>query len=115
MTADRNREPNNRLGGLRRFAIAITVLNILGHTVLGFEQSWLQPFVALATGYSTEILLELVQAWSKRRPPQFMGGYTKFVDFLLPAHISGLAVAMLIYANERLWPVAFATAAAIGS
>ncbi|NEQ87997.1 MAG: enediyne biosynthesis protein UnbU, partial [Moorea sp. SIO2I5] len=33
----------NRLGGLRRFAIAITVLNLLGHTVLGFEQSWAQP------------------------------------------------------------------------
>jgi hypothetical protein len=115
MTADHNREPDNRLGGLRRFAVAITVLNILGHTVLGFEQSWLQPLVALATGYSTEILLELVQAWSKRRKPQFMGGYTKLVDFLLPAHISGLAVAMLLYANERLWPLAFATALAIGS
>ncbi|MDB9427884.1 hypothetical protein PJW00_09835 [Microcystis aeruginosa LE3] len=29
----------NRLAGLRRFAIAITFLNILGHTGLGFEQS----------------------------------------------------------------------------
>jgi Na+-translocating ferredoxin:NAD+ oxidoreductase RnfD subunit len=38
-----------------------------------------------------------------------------FTDFLLSAHISGLAVAMLLYANERLWPVVFATAAAIGS
>jgi hypothetical protein len=38
-----------RLGGLRRFAIAISILNILGHTVLGFEQSWAQPLVALAT------------------------------------------------------------------
>ncbi len=115
MSADDNREYKNRLGGLRRFAVAITVLNILGHTVLGFEQSWLQPLVALATGYSMEILLELVQAWSKRRKPQFSGSFTRFVDFLLPAHISGLAVAMLLYANERLWPIAFATAAAIGS
>ncbi|MBV9958790.1 MAG: RnfABCDGE type electron transport complex subunit D [Acidobacteria bacterium] len=115
MTADHKRELNNRLGGLRRFAVAITVLNLLGHTVLGFEQSWLQPLVALAVGYSTEILLELVQSWSKGRRPQFMGGSTKLLDFLLPAHISGLAVAMLLYANERLWPLAFATAAAIGS
>jgi hypothetical protein len=115
MTADRNVETNNRLGGLRRFAVAITVLNLLGHTVLGFEQSWAQPLIALAVGYSTEILLELVQAWSRQRRPQFMGGWTKLLDFLLPAHISGLAVAMLLYANERLWPVAFATALAIGS
>ncbi|MBC7912011.1 MAG: enediyne biosynthesis protein UnbU [Pyrinomonadaceae bacterium] len=115
MSADNNRLPNDRLGGLRRFAVAITVLNILGHTVLGFEQSLMQPLVALAAGYSTEILLELVQAWSQQRRPQFMGGYKKLVDFLLPAHISGLAVAMLLYANERLWPVAFATAVAIGS
>jgi Na+-translocating ferredoxin:NAD+ oxidoreductase RnfD subunit len=115
MTAENKREPDNRLGGLRRFAVAISVLNILGHTVLGFEQSWIQPLVALATGYSTEILLELVQAWSKQRKPLFLGGWTKLVDFLLPAHISGLAVAMLLYANERLWPIAFATAVAIGS
>jgi len=40
---------NKRIGGLRRFAIAITILNILGHTVLGFEQAWAHPIVALAT------------------------------------------------------------------
>lgn len=110
-----NREPKDRLGGLRRFAVAITVLNILGHTFFGFEQSLAQPLVALAVGYSTEILLELVQAWSQQRRPCFMGGFRKFIDFLLPAHISGLAVAMLLYANDRLWPIAFATAVAIGS
>lgn len=115
MSAVNNRKPNNRLGGLRRFAVAITVLNILGHTFFGFEQSLAQPLIALVTAYSTEILLELIQAWSQHRRPQFLGGYTKLVDFLLPAHISGLAVAMLLYANERLWPIAFATAVAIGS
>ena len=30
-----------RLAALRRFAIAITILNVLGHTVLGFEQAWI--------------------------------------------------------------------------
>jgi enediyne biosynthesis protein E5 len=106
---------SDRLAGLRRFAVAITILNILGHTLLGFEQSWAQPLVALATAYSTEILLELIDAWSKRRTPRFLGSVRNFVDFLLSAHISGLAVAMLLYANERLWPIAFATATAIGS
>jgi Na+-translocating ferredoxin:NAD+ oxidoreductase RnfD subunit len=38
-----------------------------------------------------------------------------FIDFLLPAHISALAVAMLIYANDRLWVVAFAVSVAISS
>ena len=104
-----------RLGGLRRFAVAITVLNILGHTALGFEQSWAQPLVALATAYGTEILLELIDARSRGRAPKFVGGAGRLIDFLLPAHISGLAVAMLIYTNDRLWPVAFASAAAICS
>ena len=115
MTTPHSWYKSDRLGGLRRFAVAITVLNILGHTLFGFEQSWAQPLVALATAYSTEILLELIDAWGKRRTPRFLGGVRNFVDFLLSAHISGLAVAMLLYANERLWPIAFATATAICS
>ncbi len=106
----------SRLGGLRRFAIAITILNILGHTFFGFEQSWAQPLVALATAYSLELLLEKLSAWSEGREPGYAGGGVRtFIDFMLPAHISALAVGMLLYANDRLWVVAFATAVAIGS
>jgi hypothetical protein len=105
----------SRLGGLRRFAVAITILNILGHTVLGFEQSWAQPLVALATAYGLEFLLELLGAWSAERTPAFAGGFGKLIDFFLPAHITALAVGMLLYANDRLWVVAFAAAVAIGS
>lgn len=104
-----------RLGGLRRFALAITGLNVLGHAFLGFEQSWAQPMVGVATAYSMELLLEGVDAWSKRRTPRFVGGPGAFVDFLLSAHITGLAVSMLLYANDQLWPIAFATAVAVGS
>ena len=104
-----------RLGGLRRFALAITVLNVLGHTVLGFEQPWIVPFVVLATAYSLEIALEAVDAWACGRSARFLGGWRKLVHFLLPAHISGLAVGMLLYANERLWVMVFATAVAITS
>lgn len=104
-----------RLGGLRRFALAITTLNLLGHTAFGFEQSWAQPLVALATAYTVELLLEAVDAWASHRPARFAGSLRDRVDFLLPAHITGLAVAMLLYANERLWPVAFATAVAVTS
>jgi hypothetical protein len=90
-------------------------LNVLGHTVLGFEQSWAQPLVALATAYTMEILIEVAGARSARRPLCFAGGLGRLVDFLLPAHITGLAVAMLLYANDRLAPIAFATAVGIGS
>lgn len=105
----------NRLAGLRRFAVAITVLNIAGHFFLGFEQSWAHPLVALASAYLMELLLDFVDARLNHRPVRFTGGLQQRVDFLLSAHISGLACGMLLYANERLWPVAFAAAVAIGS
>ncbi len=71
--------------------------------------------MSLATTYSVELILEALSAWAERRKPHYEGGLGSFVEFLLPAHITGLAVAMLLYANERLWPIAFAAAVAIGS
>ena len=104
-----------RLPALRRFAITISVLNLLGHTVLGFENSWAQMFVALGTAYAAELLLEIVDASTSGRPRRFEGGIVNFIDFLLPAHISGLAVSMLLYTGELLLPFAFASAVAIAS
>ena len=105
-----------RLGGLRRFAFAITFLNVVGHLYLGFETSWAHPLAALATGYSLELLLEWIDARANGRLPRFRGAGAKgFGDFLLSAHISSLAVSMLLYSNQRLWPVVFATAVAVGS
>lgn len=116
MSAQEASNRANRLGGLRRFAVAITVLNILGHVFFGFEQSYAQPLVAVAAAYFTELLLELIDARCNRRPLRFLGGgFGKFVDFLLSAHITGLACAMLLYANERLGPVIFASVVAICS
>lgn len=106
---------NDRLGGLRRFAAAITIFNILGHVWFGFEQSWIQPFVGLAAAYSTEFLLECVDAWVNGLRPRFIGGVQQVIDFFLPAQISGLACSMLLYANDRLWPIAFAACVAIAS
>jgi Na+-translocating ferredoxin:NAD+ oxidoreductase RnfD subunit len=106
---------NKRIGGLWRFAIAISVLNIFGHTVLGFEQAWVTPFVALAAAYGTELSLEAIDAWANARRPRFLGSPRSFVEFLLSAHITGLAVGMLLYSNERFWVTAFAAATAIAS
>jgi len=109
------RYSTNLLGGLRRFAAAITVLTILGHAFLGFEQSIAQPLVALATAYSVQLLLEWLTAWAQNRRPVFAGGVGDLVTFLLPAHITGLAIAMLLYYHERIWDVSFASALAISS
>jgi Na+-translocating ferredoxin:NAD+ oxidoreductase RnfD subunit len=107
--------PNIRLAALRRFAITISILNLLGHTVLGFENSWAQMFVALGTAYLIELLLETVDASATGRSRRFEGGIVNFIDFLLPAHISGMAVSMLLYSGELLLPFAFASAVAIAS
>ena len=108
-------ERSTRLPALRRFAIAITVLNLFGHTLFGFEQSWAQLFAALATAYAFEILTELLTAWGQDRRPRFGEGRFGFVDFLLSAHITGLAVAMLIYTNDQIWPIVFGVALAMAS
>jgi len=99
--------------GILPFAIAISVLNILGHTWLGFEQAWATPFVSLAAAYSSELTVELaINGWQRAR---FRGGIRRLVVFLLPAHITGLAVGMLLYTNERFMVVAFASSLAIFS
>src|SRR5260370_20201231 len=94
-----------RLGALSRFAAAITILNLLGHTVLGFEISVVQTLVCAITGYTAEIIIEAVGAWSENRTPRFAGGGLKqLVIFLLPAHITSLATSMFLYAGDRLLP-----------
>lgn len=99
--------------GILPFAVAITVLNVLGHLWLGFEQAWLTPFVAVGTAYFSELSSEIaINGWGKAR---FRGGFLNLVMFLLPAHITGLAVGMLLYTNERFVVVAFASALAIYS
>ncbi|WP_433236326.1 enediyne biosynthesis protein [Actinomadura nitritigenes] len=101
---------------LRNFAISISVFNVLGYTVLGFEQPWGWPFVALATAYSFEALLEVVGAWAEGRRPRFAGrGPRGVLEFLYPAHITALAVNMLSYVNDEVWVMVFGVLVAIGA
>lgn len=104
-----------RLAALGRFAVAITLFNVLGHTWFGFEQPWAHPLIALAIAYAAELLLETIDAWAYSRPARFRGGARSLLIFLLPAHISALAISMLLYANQRLAPIAFAAGGAIAS
>jgi hypothetical protein len=105
-----------RVAALARFAIAISVFTTFGHFLLGFEPPYAAVPVALATGYSLDLVLETIHAWIDHRKPAYRGGGFKgFVIFLLPSHITGLACAMLLYTSNRLLPVMFAVAIAIGS
>jgi enediyne biosynthesis protein E5 len=105
-----------RLGALLRFATAITLLTIFGHALLGFEGSILQLLVCAMASYCTELILEAVGAWSEDRRPAFLGGgFKQLVIFLLPAHITAFAIAMLIYPGDRLLPMAYAAVVAIAS
>jgi len=99
---------------LRNFAISISVFNVLGYTVLGFEQPWLWPILAVLAAYTTEIAFELISAWAQQRSPRFTGrGPRGVYEFLLPAHITALAVNMLLYANSLFWPVLFGVVVAV--
>ncbi|MFD3657541.1 enediyne biosynthesis protein [Streptomyces sp. NPDC058620] len=101
---------------LRRFAISISVLNIAGYTFLGFEQPWLWPFIAVLTAYVVEITLEAVSARGEKRAPRYAGGGFKgMAEFLFPAHITGLAVNMLTYVNDRVWVMIFGVIVAVGT
>lgn len=105
-----------RIPALRRFAVAITILNLLGHTVLGFESSWAQTFVTVLAAYLFEIVLEWLDARARGRAPRYRGGgFTNLVNFLLPAHITGLAISMLLYCSDLLLPFVFAAAVGICS
>ncbi|MEV6080921.1 enediyne biosynthesis protein [Streptomyces sp. NPDC052069] len=101
---------------LRRFAISISILNIAGYTFLGFEQPWLWPFIAVITAYTVEIGLEALSARGEKRAPRYAGGGFKgMVEFLFPAHITGLAVNMLTYVNDRVWVMMFGVIVAVGT
>lgn len=104
-----------RIPALRRFAVAITLLNVVGQSFLGFEPAWAHLVASVLTAYAAELLIETVDAWASRRPLRYAGGAVKLIDFLLSPHITGCAVAMLLYANGRLLPVVFASATAIAS
>ena len=128
----KNEKPDEKVGGqppagkppkspkvviaLRRFAISISIFNIAGYLFLGFEQPWTWPFVAIATGYTVELVFEAIGARVEGRTPRFLGGGPRgVIEFLFPAHITALAVNMLIYVNDRIWVMIFAVTLAVGT
>ncbi len=130
MNADRRRDGQNRNGrnrdhrdldhrkrdeAFRRLAESLTLITVLGHTVLGFEQSCLAPVVGVLTGVTAEFALETVEAWSRRRPARYLGvPRARVAGFFLPSYVCGLLCAMLLYGNGHLMPVALAVLIGVG-
>ncbi|MEU4767980.1 enediyne biosynthesis protein UnbU [Actinosynnema sp. NPDC023794] len=104
-----------RVKALTRFAVSITLFNVLGHLFLGFEQAPITPIVAVLVSYASALCFEALDAWAFGRRAEFAKGRRAFVVFLLPAHITGLATGMLLWGNASLWPYIFAILVGNGS
>ncbi|KOV86362.1 enediyne biosynthesis protein UnbU [Nocardia sp. NRRL S-836] len=89
--------------------MSITVFNIAGHLVLGFEQAPIVPVVAVLVSYATALVFEALDSWATGRRPDYRDG---LVTFLLPPHITALACAMLLWGNASIWPYVFAVVVA---
>lgn len=110
-----NKNPTLRLFALWYFTTLMIAWNVVGHTALGFEQSWATPLVAVATAIAVSMLLDWIDARARGRELRFTGGLGRFLNFLPACLIPGFACSMLLYANDRLWPVIFAVVLSIGS
>ena len=110
-----NKNPRLRLFALWYFTTLMIAWNIIGHAFLGFEQSWATPVAAVATAVLVSMVLDWVDAWSRSRQPRFTGSVGNLLNFLPACLIPGFACGMLLYANERLWPVIFAVVLSISS
>ena len=110
-----NKNPKLRLFALWYFTTLMIIWNILGHTVLGFEQSSAAPVVGVITALTAQFLLGFVDARTNGRSPRFLGSWSNFFNFLPPAIIPGCATGMLLYPNERFLPIIFAATLASAS
>ncbi len=90
---------------LRNFAISMTVFNILLHPAR------LRAALAVADHLRAVRLRGRDGAGGDQRlgpeapGPLLGGGFRRVYEFLLPAHITALAVNMLLYANDLLLPI----------
>ena len=104
-----------RMFALWYFGTLITLWNVAGHTVLGFEQSWASPVVSVASAALATLVFEHLRASVQGDRVRYLGSIDAFASTFIPALIPGLAVGMLLYPNERLSPLVFASFLAIVS
>lgn len=106
---------NYRFFALAYFSTLIVLWTIFGQTVLGFEQSALQPIAAVSAAFAMQFILEYIDSKTNNRKPRYSGGIKNTILFFMPAIIPGCAVGFLIYPNELIWPMVFAAALSIAS
>lgn len=105
---------------LRSFALLyfvglLVLWNLLGHTILGFEQSWAQLLTAAGTACAAQLFFDFIHAKTTGRPLRVKKDPMGLLTFFAPALISGLALGMLLLPNDLLLPFAFASIVAIAS
>ena len=107
--------PQRRMFALCYFGTLILLWNIAGHSFLGFEQAWAAPVTGVLVCVVMTLLGEHLRAWAADEPVRYLGSSTALAGTFIPALIPGLAVAMLLYPNDLLMPIAFAAALSIAS
>jgi enediyne biosynthesis protein E5 len=101
---------------LIRFALALSTLNILGYSFLGFEPAIITPFFAISVAITAQLFIEFSQSLvTNTKPEIFNLSYQEKIVYFLPAYISALAISMLLFSNGSLYEIAFATCLAIAS
>ena len=76
------KSPRLRLFALWYFTTLMIVWNLVGHLVLGFEQSWAAPLVAVFTAIAVSMLFDWVDARARDRELHFAGSLGAFLNFL---------------------------------
>lgn len=109
------KEERRRTFALFYFGSLLTIWVLVGHTILGFEQAWIQPLVAGLTACVAQVLLDYIDAYARGRKPRLTASWSAAATLLVPAWISGMAIGMLLWPNELLLPIAFASCLAIAS
>jgi len=108
-------DPRRRLFALWYFSILITIWWVGGILWLGFEQSWLQFAVGIGVTLGLQLGLMWVHCRALGHSTPWAGGRRDLMNFLLPAYPPGVAIVMLLFPNEQLWPIIFAATLSIGS
>jgi len=110
-----NKDARRRTLALWYFGVLMLVLHVLGHTVLGFEQAWILPFIAVGSACAAQLVLEFVDCWANDRKPRLGNNLFQVISFFLPSMITGFACAMLLFPNEHVMPIVFAAVLSIAS
>ncbi|TQV86161.1 RnfABCDGE type electron transport complex subunit D [Exilibacterium tricleocarpae] len=105
-----------RFGGLLRFSLALTALNILGHSILGFEMAPITPFFTVSVAILFQLSIDVLEGYAFNKEPAYLRlKGRELIAHFLPAYITSLAIGMLLFSNGSLGELAFAVIIAIAS